>query len=674
MPIVTRLRGLGRASRRRALWGGLTGALLVASALALGQAGSVEERMLREATASGVSLVANTLVPELTAADAAGPVTGDRYRELATVVEQGVRADGTVRAVLVWAADGTILFASDASLVGDEVRSMRPTILGVLGGEPVTDIDRGRLRTLIPVPLAPGTSVVVELDRDGGPVAAAVDPWRLLALVSGVAALLSGLVLARQVARTPARPEGFDEDVLRSAIVARRRAERERDEAAARADHLATELERARAELREAQQRARAASRDADDGARLREHLQLAAEDVKRLEQERDALRERLAEAGRAVEAEAARAREELAAALAEIQRLEALRDGLQDRAAKAEARVAELTKELAELRARPDIEAELAAARREAEVLAGDLAAMRRRAEEAERRNAELEETARELGARVRELEGRPDHSAKLEAATSALDIAREQIRALTARLEASEGAEQEVERARREAAEARAREEEAQAARHRAELVAARALERAERAETLLAEIEAELDRLQLLPHLRGGEGATDPAVRPPDEPPSGQASSEALAPRPAPTVELAGGNGRPVALDTLVHEVADGWSARDRAVTVYAERVDLGAPEGALREIVEGLLERAGARTPSGARIVVHVERADGGALVSVEDGRSPTDDAIDDRTRRLVDDLGGWAAVERHPGGGAIARVFLPDPPRAEARSA
>lgn len=518
MRIRTRLTQLGRASRRRAVWGALAGVLLVASALALGQAGSVEERMLREATASGVALVAHTLVPELTPTDAAGPVTGDRYRELAEIVERGMLADATVRSVLLWAPDGTILFASDASLVGDQVRPMRATLLSI-GTDPHTDVDRGHLRTLIPVPLAPGTSVVVELDRDARPLAAATDPWRLLALLTGAGAVLSGLVLARSLTRRAGRPEGFDEDVLRSAIVGRRRAERERDEAVAKVEHLTAELDRARAELREAGQRAREASREADDGARLREHLALAAEDVKRLEHERDQLRERLAEAGRAVETEAARAREELAGAHAEISRLESLRDGLQERAAKAEEQVAELTKQLAELRSRPDVEAELAKVRREAEVLRGDLAAARTRAEQAERRNAELEETNRELAARVRELEARPDLSAKLEAATSALDIAREQIRALSARLEAAAEADREIERAVAAEAHARAREEEAQAARHRAELVAARALERAERAEALLAEIEAELDRLHLLPELR-----TDGSERePPDERPA-------------------------------------------------------------------------------------------------------------------------------------------------------
>lgn len=521
MRIWTRRSELDRASRRRAIWGALTGLLFVASALALGQAGSVEERVLREATTSGVALVARTLAPELVPSDAAAPITGERARALTEVVQQGVLAGGEVRSVLLWAPDGTILFASDASLVGDQVRSMRPTLVS-LGTTPLTDVDDGHLRTLIPVPLAPGTSIVVELDRDARPLAAATDPWRLLALLTGAGALLSGLVLARSITRTAGRPAGFDEDVLRSAIVGRRRAERERDEALARAEHLAEELERAKAELRGAEQRAREASREADDGARLREHLALAAEDVNRLEQERDQLRERLAEAGRAVEAEAARAREELAGAHAEISRLEALRDGLQERAAKAEERVAELTKQLAELRARPDVEAELANARREAEVLRRDLAAARGRAEQAERRNAELEETARELAARVRELEARPDLSAKLDAATSALDIAREQIRALTARIEAAGEESRELERARAAEAEARAREEEAQAARHRAELVAARALERAERAEALLADIEAELERLHLLPHRRGD------GVR---REPSGPRSAESL-----------------------------------------------------------------------------------------------------------------------------------------------
>ncbi|OFW78616.1 MAG: hypothetical protein A2Z48_07305, partial [Actinobacteria bacterium RBG_19FT_COMBO_70_19] len=415
--------------------------LLVASLLTLGQSQRLRSRLIADATTSAQTLVETALTPELLELKDVAPVSsGGRYEDLVKVVDRSVLADGTVKAVTIWAADGTVVFADDASLIGDEVRAMRTTVLSVIGDEPRSDVSRGLLRSFVPVELAPGVGVAVELDRSADPIASATDPWRLVALLFAAGAVLSILLFAKTFTPYERRIEGFDEDVLRAAVAGHRRAESARQEAENRRDILAAELDRTRQTLKEAEQRAREAARTADDTPRLREHLSIAADDLKRAEQERDALRDRLVETGRAVEAEAARGREEVAGALAEIERLEAMKASLQDRAAKAEETAAELTKRLAELSARPDVEAELESAHRTLEAAQHDVAATRERWEEAERRNAELEDTVAEMHARLTDLERRPDLSAKLDAATGALDIAREHIRALTARADESD------------------------------------------------------------------------------------------------------------------------------------------------------------------------------------------------------------------------------------------
>jgi hypothetical protein len=80
--------------------------------------------------------------------------------------------------------------------------------------------------------------------------------------------------------------------------------------------------------------------------------------------------------------------------------------------------------------------------------------------------------------------------------------------------------------------------------------------------------------------------------------------------------------------------------------------------------LEAIIAGLLERSVKRTEEGNRIVMHVERAEEGAVLAVEDGRPPDEGALSPETRRLVAELGGYAEMQPHIGGGSILRVVLP----------
>ena len=790
MPRGVSLRTWNPVWRRRALWGGLALVLLVASLVASMQAGRVRTHLIAETTASTSALVHAALGPELTTEDTYAPATGARYVELTTVVRRQLLADGTVEAVTVWSPGGTILFADDVRLVGQEVRSMRTTVLAVIGDAARSDVVRGIVRTFVPLEVGGGAAVAVEIDRSSDPIRAASDPWRLMGLVAAAGALLSSLLVVRSFTRYGRRAEGFDEDALRAAVVARRRAEHDRTAAEERRDQLEAELERAREELRQAQTQAREEAKAAADTPRLRDHLASTAEDLRRSEEEVVALTTQLAQVEAAVEALSERDRAEIAAATAEIERLQDERATVADRAAKAEEAVARLSARVEELQARPDVETELASSHQEAEAARQALEAERTRAALTERRTRELEREAIDLQERLRDLERRPDLSARMDAAGEALDIAREQIRALTARADEAgaeakalragadrrlvalsevldetratltatqgelevargelrsteaenEALHHEVESLRRQtdaagallagekaeltqaaeqmrALSARAEEAEAiragleaanaelarlrderemlqadlsESQRHAAaaaeasgrriadleveiariadlELQLTDARERAERVERELADAEARTDK-------SGGE-QTQIQTRLLSIPSVGvDGGSFVAGTEPvAPGFEPASPNGRrppagiatPVEVDALVRRlVRETWSDRGRMVSIYAEPVTVEAEPGRIDGILGAMLERSLERTIVGNRLVVHVERSNDGALLSVEDGRPATDDAMSPEARRLAVLGGGWAAVEDHPGGGAIFRVWVP----------
>jgi len=921
-----KLRAINPVWRRRVRGGVVVALLAATSVAAFLQAGTVRDGLVADTTYSSDALVHATLGPELTTEDTLAPATGTRYLELASVVDRQLLADGTVDAVTIWAPDGTVLFADDAARVGQEVRSMRPTVLAVLGDQARSDVLRGVLRTFVPLDLGDTVAVAVELDRSFDPIRAASDPWRLLGLIAGAMALLATLLLVRTFTRYGRRAEGFDRDTLSSAVAARRKAERDRRAAEERRDELETEINAMREAVRQAQAREREASRAATDAPRLREHLASAAEDLRRSEDEAAALRAQLARAEAAAEAEGSQERDQLDSARAEVQRLENARASVAERAAKAEEEVARLTARLEERQAHPDVEAELETARLDADAARRAHEEQRTRAELAERRMREQSEELEGLRATVRDLERRPDLSARMDAATGALEIAREQIRALTARAdeaeaeatrlrsgsderlaalsaeleearsglaatgselgevrselaathaeldarlaelqraqtenaglheelealrrqteaageviagekaeltqamsqmkalsaraEAAEGAEATLERerlatasdldqVRRELAAARAELErrpdltpalqeavealeqsqaearfaraqvevarEASAARDAelaalrdersvlgAELVRVRGtLERTEAAlaeatstsqeladrlaaleasevqqdqdadripsleaeiDTLradleesrrhareqqgsadrrLAELEAEVARIAELElqladaeerARRAGEPSGD-ALQSPDEaleaPPEEPAEDEtpflrAIAPidpaeKPEAPVEpaesLTVNGSRPPAgvattieVDELVRrQVQESWSDRGRMMSIYAEPVTVDAVPEHIEGILGALLERSIERTSVGNRLVIHVEREGDGALLSVEDGRPATEEAMSPEAGRLAAICGGWASVEAHPGGGAIFRVWVP----------
>jgi hypothetical protein len=722
-------RGMGPVWKRRALWGLVVVLLAACSVAAFLQAGRVKGQLTEEATASGQALVEAALVPELTVADALHPATDVRYAEIAGAVDRQILADGTISSVTIWSPDGTILFAEDTQLVGQQVRSMRVPILDVLQGQARSELVRDSLRTLVPVQLGEGASVAVEFDRAGAPVRSAADPWRLMGLIAAAGAVLAALLLARSFSRLGRRAEGFDEEAMRAAVAQRARSERDLQAAQEKRRKLEEELEQARSAVRTAQAEVRQAGTEAAEAPRLRERLDAASEELRRSEEARAALEAHAERLQAAVDAESAKGREEVAAALAEVARLEATRSTLQDRAAKAEDALARLTQEVESLRGRPAAEAELEQARTEATSARRATEEQRERAERSERRALELEATVRELTMQVREHERRPDLSAKLEAATQALEIGREQIRALTAQVDTTDRARAslaaESEQARAELETARAEletlrgelagamhelsstrshsdslEDETVSLRRQADAAGAviagaksELMRAAEQMRALTARAEAaeaalEQERARRSPEEiqsadshgaaepdgreRGAEGLTvsvhpdGPAVElQPGAPPEVNGTPTRPRPRPPERIEV----------DTLVRRVVqDSWSDRGRMVSVYAEPVIVEGDAAGVMAIVDALLDRSHARTEEGTRLALQVEWVDHGALLSVEDGLPGTEEEMSPAARALAEERGGWARVGRLPNGHAIFRVWLPQSAPAPATSA
>jgi hypothetical protein len=162
----------------RALWATLGVICLLGAGIAYGVTRyrllELEQAAAREARKLAVEVIQPTLEP----ADASAPVRGTRYESMLSTIEERVLV-GPIVGVRIWSAEGTIVFADDAELVGDRVPAMRDDVLA-LTAEPVHGFVTGeRFRTLVllRVDRSP-TSLAAELVRPHDPlVARAKDPW-----------------------------------------------------------------------------------------------------------------------------------------------------------------------------------------------------------------------------------------------------------------------------------------------------------------------------------------------------------------------------------------------------------------------------------------------------------------------------------------------------------------
>ena len=273
------LRHRGQQLRGLFLW--LAVIFLVVAGVAYGVTWYRQTELEADATRDARRLSLDVLQPLLGSADAQGPVRGARYDELLDTVEQRVLA-GPINGVLLLAQDGTVLFADQPALVGDQQPALRDDIHALISGASQSSVDDGRFRTLTALEIgSPPTLVAAELVRSHTAIVEESREqwypwvWRAIpaAIVSFCLALVTAIVFfaigalrrrsARQRAAVAAPPvrrkkaervanenlPAYMQPTFKDEVEARRRAEEELNAVQHERDALASRVQRLEAEL-----------------------------------------------------------------------------------------------------------------------------------------------------------------------------------------------------------------------------------------------------------------------------------------------------------------------------------------------------------------------------------------------------------------------------------------
>jgi len=273
------LRHRGQQLRGLFLW--LAVIFLVVAGVAYGVTWYQQTELEADATRDARRLSLDVLQPLLVGADAQGPVRGPRYDALLDAVEKRVLA-GPINGVLLLAQDGTVLFADQPALVGDEQPALRDDIHALISGASQSSVDDGRFRTLTVLEIgSPPTPVAAELVRSHTAIVEESReqwyPWVWRAIPAAIVcfglALVTAIVFfaigalrrrsARQrsaVAAAPVRRKkaervanenlpAYTQPTFKDEVAARRRAEEELNTVQHERDALATRVQRLEAEL-----------------------------------------------------------------------------------------------------------------------------------------------------------------------------------------------------------------------------------------------------------------------------------------------------------------------------------------------------------------------------------------------------------------------------------------
>ena len=270
-----------RGQQLRGVFLTLTVIFLVAAGAAYGVTWYQQTELEADATRDARRLSLDVLQPLLVGADAQGPVRGDRYDELLRAVEKRVLS-GPINGVLLLTQDGTVLFADQPALVGDQQPGLRDDIHALISGASQSSVDDNRFRTLTVLEIgSPPTLVAAELVRSHTAIVEEARQqwypwvWRAIpaAIVSFGLALVTAIVffvigaLRRRAARQrsvvvtpPVRKKkaervanenlpAYMQPTFKDEVAARRRAEEELNAVQHERDALASRVQRLEAEL-----------------------------------------------------------------------------------------------------------------------------------------------------------------------------------------------------------------------------------------------------------------------------------------------------------------------------------------------------------------------------------------------------------------------------------------
>jgi hypothetical protein len=263
----------------RAFWLAMAVICLICAAAAYGYTRYRLTELEQAATRDARRLAVEAIQPGLTAGDGSTPMRGARYASMRSAIERRVLVR-PITGVRIWSGDGTVVFADDPALVGEQVPAMREDIHDLNAGGVRGFVTGKRFHTFVLLRVAGSpTSLAAELVRPHAPlVEKARRPWypwfgRAIRVAIGFGVLyvvtwlgFSGYdALRRQVARHRSRAAtkaerspgaGADEELpaymrpgFRDEVETRQRVEQELTAAQAERDELARKLQRAEVEL-----------------------------------------------------------------------------------------------------------------------------------------------------------------------------------------------------------------------------------------------------------------------------------------------------------------------------------------------------------------------------------------------------------------------------------------
>jgi chromosome segregation ATPase len=146
-----------------------------------------------------VAIVDNSLPFVFTTSDLATPASDTKADEIDMELARVIYDPTAFDDVAIYSPSGTIVYATDPSLIGQRPTEARDPVRAAARGVVTVDQSDGQFSVLAPLSLRTGgeMSAAVQLTRDDGPIAAAAGPWRFNAIFLAIALAVVGFLLWR---------------------------------------------------------------------------------------------------------------------------------------------------------------------------------------------------------------------------------------------------------------------------------------------------------------------------------------------------------------------------------------------------------------------------------------------------------------------------------------------